>query len=361
MLFISALFVFHSKADSIETMTSNIIVYVLMNVFFFMMVLTGKTYKYRMIIFISAALLFPIGFIYHNIIARGSMLVSLSTIYECKVPFCHIVTPMLIIPAALAKTIPFPGTMTGSYASIASMLVLLFSAIIVIGRGWCAWGCFYGGWDECVSKFRKKPLYSLNNRFWKLLPYAVLVFVALMATYTLTPVYCQWLCPFKPVTEFKAVSTIQDIITAVVFFSMFIIFLIVLPLLTKKRAQCTCFCPLGPTIIAFLNRFNIFTVRIDTTKCINCGKCIKICPLNAIDEKSLITGKTLSQCAKCARCIDECPRKAIMYYIRGTKLGVHPNAARLIYLYSAWILMVAVLGGIISTSLSIIFKLLLHL
>lgn len=361
MLFISALFLFHGKLNGIEKIASNIIVYVVMNAFFFMMMLTGKTYKYRMIIFIAAALLFPIGFIYHNIIERGSMLVSLSAIYECKVPFCHIVTSMLVIPVAIAKTIPFPGTLTGSYASIASMLILLFSAVIVIGRGWCAWGCFYGGWDECVSKFRKKSVYSLNNRFWKLLPYAVLVFVALMASYTLTPVYCAWLCPFKPVTEFRPISTIEDAIGFTVFFSMFLIFLIILPLLTKKRAQCTCFCPLGPTILAFFNRFNIFAIRIDKTKCINCGKCIKICPLNAIDENSLSEGKTLSQCAKCARCIDECPKKAIMYYIRGTKLGVHPNAARLIYLYSAWILMVAVLGGIISTSMSVIFKILLHL
>lgn len=356
MLMVSALFLFHTKNSGIDKTIANIFVFLIMNVCFFLMVFTGKTYRYRAIIFIAAALLFPTGFIYHNIIERGSMLLSFANIYECKIPFCHLVTPMLIIPVALAKSIPFPGYLTNGYASISSMLILLISAMIVIGRGWCSWGCFFGGWDEGTSKFGNKAFYSLSNRFWKLLPYAVLVFAVLLSAYTLSPAYCTWLCPFKAITEFKKVTNIQSAIQMIIFFSMFIIFLFILPILTKKRAQCSCFCPLGPTIIAFFNRFNIFDVKIDKIKCINCKKCIRICPLNAIDDDSLAKGQTSSQCAKCARCIDECPTHAIMYYVKGTKLGVNPDAARLIYLYSAWTLMTAVLGTIMASSIATILK-----
>ena len=361
MILVSWLLLLSRIPDNTPLFISNIIIFFIMNILFFLMIYTGKTYKYRAIIFISAALLFPIGFIYNNIIERGSMLVSLSTIYECKVPFCHIVTPMLLIPVVVLKEIPFPGAIVSSSNSIASMLVILFSAVIVIGRGWCSWGCFYGGWDEFFSNLRKKPVYYLTNVFWKYLPWAVMIFVILMASYTLTPVYCSWLCPFKPVTEFKGISTLTDIIQAVIFFSMFFIFIIILPLLTKKRAQCSCFCPLGPTIISFLNRFNLYDVTINKTICVNCKKCIKICPLMAIDDESLKKGKTLFNCAKCSKCIDECPKKAISFHIKGTKIDVNQSAQRLLYLYSSWTLMTALLGGILSSSITVILKLVFHM
>ena len=37
------------------------------------------------------------------------------------------------------------------------------------------------------------------------LPYAVLAAMVLISAYTLSPTYCEWLCPFKTVTEFEAV------------------------------------------------------------------------------------------------------------------------------------------------------------
>ena len=64
-------------------------------------------------------------------------------------------------------------------------------------------------------------------------------------------------------------------------------------------------------------------------------KCIKVCPLNAIDEGSRERGKTLVSAPNAPDALMNVPKKAIMYYIHGTKFGVHPNAARLIYLYSA--------------------------
>ena len=51
-------------------------------------------------------------------------------------------------------------------------------------------------------------------------------------------------------------------------------------------------------------------LKIDIGKCVGCGKCMEICPMNNItlkDNKAISSNK----CTKCYRCISYCPQKAI--------------------------------------------------
>lgn len=51
-------------------------------------------------------------------------------------------------------------------------------------------------------------------------------------------------------------------------------------------------------------------LRIDGNKCIGCGKCEKLCPINNIkvtDKKAVQN----NQCTMCYRCINNCPKQAI--------------------------------------------------
>ena len=51
--------------------------------------------------------------------------------------------------------------------------------------------------------------------------------------------------------------------------------------------------------------------------CINCGLCVKICPVdNFVQKKGKITPK--DNCALCFRCIHKCPQKAISIFFRRT-------------------------------------------
>ena len=338
---ISALFLLR-KADATFLGMGYLISFAFVNYLFFMMLRTGKTWKYRAMMFISTAVLFPIFFIHHNIMERGSMLISPTQLYECKVPFCHLVIPVILIPAAVLKEIPFAGLIT----SVAATLVLLISVMIVLGRGWCSWGCFFGGWDEGVAQLKKKASFKFISPRWKLLPYAVFFATALITAYMSSSAYCQWLCPFKPMTEFRMITTTKELLSTIVSFSMFFLFIVILPFLSKKRAQCSYFCPLGPTLVALSNRVNIFGVKVDTDKCVNCKKCIAVCELNAIDEASLKTGFNTPECSKCGKCIDVCPKQALSFYVHGTGCTANPETARLLFLYASFILMVAVLGNL---------------
>ncbi len=73
------------------------------------MVKTGRTDRWRAILFTVFAVAFVISFISHYVEARGSMALSESEILECRTPFCHIVIPMTIIPLALTRP-HFPRT-----------------------------------------------------------------------------------------------------------------------------------------------------------------------------------------------------------------------------------------------------------
>lgn len=51
-------------------------------------------------------------------------------------------------------------------------------------------------------------------------------------------------------------------------------------------------------------------LKIDSDKCVGCGICEKLCPMNniTIKDKKAVAG---SSCAMCYRCINKCPKQAI--------------------------------------------------
>jgi polyferredoxin len=332
------------------------VTYIFFNTIFILMLYKGKTDKYRSILFITYAVCFVISFITHLIEVRGSMALTASNVIEGQTPFCHIVIPMTLIPAVLTKTIIFPGTIVGGFASIASMFVIWIGASLALGRGFCSWACFFGGLDDCFSRIFKKPIIKKMNLSWTYLPYAVLFVVAVAAALTLSPVYCEWLCPYKTVTEFAQITSLKILIQTIIFVSLFIGLVIVLPLLMKRRAQCGLFCPFG-AFQSFTNKVSPFEVRIDERKCVKCNRCIQACPTFSINEDSLEKGKTRITCTRCGKCIDTCLKGAIFYHVKGTSLTGNPETYRRLFLYPAFLFLITMAGGNIQDAIIRIIKL----
>lgn len=332
------------------------VTYLFFNIMFFLMIHTGKTDRYRAIVFITYSILFVVSFITHMFEARGSMSLSQEKIILCEVPFCHLVIPMTLIPAAFTKTIIFPGSIIGGYASIASMFVIWIGASLSMGRGWCSWGCFFGGLDDAFSRIRKKPFIKNIDRRWTYMPWAILLAVVLTAAAFLSPTYCSWLCPFKAVTEFEAVTSFKILVQTIIFISLFIALVIVLPILTKRRIQCALFCPFG-AMQGMTNKINAFEIRIDSDKCKNCKLCVRECPTLSMTEESLKEGRPLMSCMKCGTCVDACPRNAITFNIRGTPVSGSGNLKRLLFLYTAFLFLAIFSSHMIQDGLSRIIKL----
>jgi ferredoxin-type protein NapH len=338
-----------SEADPL-LLGSSLLVWVVINIFFYRMLYTGKTHRYRSILFIVIAFAFIITFMTTIIEERGSLALTESNLLGGETPFCHIVIPMTVIPALLTRTIIFPGSMLVGFASIATMFVLWIGASLSLGKGWCSWVCFYGGLDEGFSRLLKKPKITNINPKWTYLPYAVLIGIVLISAITLSPTYCTWLCPYKAVTEAPAITNITVLLQTIVFVVLFAGLVIILPLLTKRRIQCGLFCPFG-AMQSFTNKLNVSEIRIDTEKCSECEHCINNCPTFSLDASSMKSGRPLISCTKCGQCVDICPKKAISYHIKGTPQNATPNLARVLFMYPAFLFMTAIGAGSVAVAI----------
>jgi ferredoxin-type protein NapH len=328
--------------------------WVFMMALFFLMMRTRETYRWRRMFFITLGFLFPVGFIWDLIALRGSMSVPMERMLSGDTPFCFMVIPVTLVPAALTKTIIFPGSILPTASnphSIAMMIALWLLATVILGKAWCSYGCFFGGLEEGFSSIANKARIRKINPRWRLAPWAILVAIVLLSAATYEPVYCKWLCPFKAVTEFPQVRSTQTALQFGIFIALFLGLVVVLPFLTKRRTQCAFFCPFG-AFQSIFSRTSIFEVRIDKEKCgAGCLLCQNNCPTLAINQDSIHAGKTLTSCMRCGACVDVCRKDAAVWHIKGTPVGLKPERARLLFLYAGWVFATMFGGGIIAHSL----------
>ena len=321
---------------------------------FFLMVRTRQTNRWRRWFFATLGFLFPIGFIWELIALRGSMSIPMEKMIAGDTPFCFMVIPMILLPAALTRTVIFPGAILPTASnphSIALMIGLWMAATLVLGKGWCAYGCFFGGIEEGIAAMpRKARIRKIDGR-WRLVPWAVLAAIVLLSLATFAPTYCEWLCPFKTVTEFSEVRSIETAIQAGIFLSLFFGLVIVLPWLTKKRTQCAFFCPFG-AFQSLFNKIHIFEIRIRRDQCTDCVSCQNSCPTMALNKQSVAEGRTLINCMHCGACVDVCHKDAAVWHIKGTPVGAAPERARLLHLYAAWGFAIMFGGSIIAGTLT---------
>ncbi len=77
-----------------------------------------------------------------------------------------------------------------------------------------------------------------------------------------------------------------------------------------NRAFCKYICPvtvfLKPT-----SYFSLLRVKCNEEKCVSCGKCRKVCPMNVNPSANSRKRENETECILCLRCVEECPKKAL--------------------------------------------------
>ena len=332
---------------------------IFMTALFFMMMRTRSTYRWRRLFFVTLGVLFPIGFIYNLVAARGAMGIPVEEMIAGRTPFCFMPIPTLILPAAFTGTIAFPGAIVPAGAAghgVAAMVGLWLALTLVLGKGWCSYACFFGGIEEGVAAIPGRTRIRKIDPRWRYTPWAVLLAMTLLTLAMFEPAYCMWLCPFKAVTEYVAARNMVGLIQNGIFVILFAGLVIVLPFLTKKRTQCSFFCPFG-AFQSLFNKISIFEMKIDQTRCKPCVLCQAACPNMSLSKESIARGETLLSCMKCGACVEACPRQAIVWHIKGTTLAHKPEHARLMFLYGAWAMAIMFGGSIIAEGLFTIMRL----
>ncbi len=234
------------------------------------------------------------------------------------------------------------------FASFAFALITV-AATIVLGRVFCGWVCPFGAVHQFFSfafkrtKFLKPPKEEKAGLSWK---YYILVIVLVGAVLGLD--LAGYLDPFSFLTRAFAVSVFPALAHALsslngivyglgltsigrslsqvlenwtlnaVFvqgFAVGLLFLAALALnAVKERFWCRYLCPTG-ALLGVLSRWNVFKLRVDGEKCVQCGLCTQHCqtqanPFPAEKWKS-------AECIYCETCAAICPTGAISFPAKG--------------------------------------------
>ena len=96
------------------------------------------------------------------------------------------------------------------------------------------------------------------------------------------------------------------------------VWVVILGIFTKGgRGFCNFLCPVG-AIQNLVYSFGIklpwsYKLKVQRCKCIGCQKCVKVCPMGAMQIKDKKAANNVHNCILCGECINACPVKAIKY------------------------------------------------
>ena len=83
-------------------------------------------------------------------------------------------------------------------------------------------------------------------------------------------------------------------------------------LFKDNRAFCKYMCPIT-VLLKPMSYFSLLRVKCDENKCIQCGKCLKECPMDVEVCNNSRKRKNATECITCLRCTKACPTKALKY------------------------------------------------
>lgn len=234
----------------------------------------------------------------------------------------------------LAKIQFWPAFYALNIGVVAVLVVLTF----VFGRIYCSVICPLGVMQDVVSwlhgrRKRNRFTYSKEKKWLRYGMLGVFIIsavaginaiVSLLAPYSSYGRIASSL--FKPVYEAgnNVLASIAEHFNSYAFYSVDVwmkslptliiasVTFVAIVILAWRggRTYCNTICPVG-TILSFFARFSWFKVRIDESKCVNCGLCTKNCKASAIDFKNHKID--YSRCVVCGDCLGKCHKGALSF------------------------------------------------
>lgn len=178
-------------------------------------------------------------------------------------------------------------------AALIHYLVAKILGPLLFGRGWCGYACWSAMiFDLLPYKIPQKPRKNLG--FLRYITFsASIIFVALLFYFNAANIALIMWYAF-------IVGNILYYISGIVLAFLF----------KDNRAFCKYLCP----VTVFLkpaSYFALLRVKCDTSKCIACGKCRRVCPMEVDMTDNSRKRANGTECILCLNCIDACPKKAL--------------------------------------------------
>lgn len=194
---------------------------------------------------------------------------------------------------------------------------------LVFDRAFCGWICPLGGLPEGVATLTKKRRVLGFLKFLERKPsapgeFSLTGFTGLKGWVEwvrygilFTVILVSFLVPFSVVNIISPALWLKSLPVFWTIIGIVIVFAVVLPFVTKRRWWCDVICPVG-TSMAMLHKIGPFRIKIDKNKCTQCMDCVQDCRMYAMTPQGVEVGEVKSgNCIKCGRCIEVCPEEAI--------------------------------------------------
>ena len=80
--------------------------------------------------------------------------------------------------------------------------------------------------------------------------------------------------------------------------------------LKDNRAFCKYICPIT-VFLKPMSYYSAMRITCDNSKCVSCGKCKKVCPMNVDMTNNARSRANVTECILCMECVDACLKKAL--------------------------------------------------
>lgn len=184
----------------------------------------------------------------------------------------------------------FTGTFEA--ATIHYAVAKIFGPLL-FGRGWCGYAC----WTAMVLDFLpyKIPKHPRKKLGWiRYIAFAAsLIFV--MALF------------LAKVGNIERIMFWAFIIGNIAYYAVGIVLAYAFQ---DNRAFCKYICPVT-VFLKPMSYFSVMRIKCDSQKCISCGKCKSLCPMNVDVTDNSRKRSNGTECILCMECVRNCPRNAL--------------------------------------------------
>lgn len=272
----------------------------------------GRISFQRMVQLLSAALLngYVAGFHKGKIFTGGTKAICVPVLNCYSCPGALGACPIGALQTAL-------GGLKGHFPFYVLGLLTLFG--VALGRAVCGLLCPFGLVQDLLHKI---PLPKIKvpkriDRPARYLKYGVLLVLviglpafAVTETGVRMPYFCKYLCPAGTleggIPLMIADPALRELAGGLFSWKVLVLAVILAASMVIHRPFCRYLCPLG-AFYALFNRFSFFQMSVERDRCVGCGMCERICPM----EVEAVRNINSPECIRCGKCRAGCPAGAI--------------------------------------------------
>lgn len=164
---------------------------------------------------------------------------------------------------------------------------------LVFGRGWCGYAC----WTAMILDFLPYKVPQKPRKKWGAVRYItfVLSFVFVSALF------------LAQVNHMERIMFWAFLIGNGLYYMVGIALAFVLQ---DNRAFCKYVCPIT-VFLKPMSYFSLLRIRCDESKCISCGKCKQVCPMDVDMTDNSRKRENGTECILCFECAKVCPKGAL--------------------------------------------------